>query len=400
MSAAGRDAPTSSVTPKLTAGLLAILATAIGAVGGTIHYHTPMLAVLAKEFGTTMAVAGWIPTMALSGFTAGALFITPLGDAVDKKFLVLGKQFALIIALIAMATASSIGVMIVTAFVIGIGASQSQDLLPLAAQLAKPGEGGKVVGIMLSGLMLGILFGRVVGGLLTDLIGWRGAYWLAAALIAFVTPFLVWRVPRTPHGTQLGYMALLGSLASIVRGSKTLRLASMSQGLLGICYGAFWSTVAAMLESTHGYGSSAAGLIGIPGAAGVLIAAPVGKWVDRRGPRPAVLAGSALVILAYVTFGFGLMSVIAVVLGAMLLDCGIRTTSVANQAEVNAIDPNARSRMNTVFITTLFGGNALGALFGSYAMTHWGWLGVCAIAILFSATALILYARSRSGTGL
>ena len=395
MSAAGREASITSATPALTPGLLALLAVAIGAVGGTIHYHTPMLAVLVKEFGTTMSVAGWIPTMALSGFTAGALFITPLGDAVDKKFLVLGKQFALIIALIVMATASSIGVMIVTAFVIGVGASQSQDLVPLAAQLAKPGEGGKVVGIMLSGLMLGILFGRVVGGLLTDLIGWRGAYWLAAALITVVTPFLAWRLPRTPHGTQLGYMALLGSLASLVRGSKTLRLASMSQGLLGICYGAFWSTVAAMLESIHGYGSSAAGLMGIPGAAGVLIAAPVGKWVDRRGPRPAVLAGSALVILAYVTFGFGLMSVVAVVIGAILLDCGIRTTSVANQAEVNAIDPNARSRMNTVFITTLFGGNALGALLGSYALTHWGWLGVCAIAILSAMTALVVYARSR-----
>ena len=274
-----------SAPVALTRGVFALLVLSIGAASGTIHYHTPMLAVLAAEFGVDGAVVGWIPTMALAGFTCGVLFIAPLGDRIDKKHLILGKQAALVAGLVVMATATSIGVMIATAFVVGVGASQSQDMVPLATQLGRPQERGRNLGIMLSGLMIGILFGRVVGGLLTDLIGWRSAYWLAAAMLVPLLPLFAWRIPSTPRATQLGYVALLRSLVTLVTDSRALRTASLTQGLLNICYGAFWATVALMLDRLHGIGSTTAGLIGIPGAAGVLV------WTNVGGATGGAILG-------------------------------------------------------------------------------------------------------------
>jgi predicted MFS family arabinose efflux permease len=135
--------------------------------------------------------------------------------------------------------------------------------------------------------------------------------------------------------------------------------------------------------------------MGIPGAAGILIAQPVGRWLDRRGAFPIVTAGACLVLAAYLVFGFAELSIAAVIAGAVLLDCGIRATLVANQTLVTSVAPDARSRFNTVFGAHVWGGNAAGAFLASTALAHAGWVAVCAIAVSASCLALILQWRSR-----
>jgi predicted MFS family arabinose efflux permease len=173
----------------------------------------------------------------------------------------------------------------------------------------------------------------------------------------------------------------------LMRTHADMRRVVAIQTLLGLCYGGFWATIATMLLKWHGLGSTVAGLIAIPGAAGILIARPAGRWLDLRGPGPIVTTGIALIFAAYGVFAFGLWWPAALAVGAALLDCGLRAAMVANQTIVNSLAPDARSRSNTVFGLSVWSGNAIGAFIATSALAHSGWLAVCALSALAAALA-------------
>ncbi len=398
MTAAGSPPPAAPERAPLSRGLMALLATLVFATAATVHFQTPILPEFGREFGADAAAVGWVATLTFGGFLVGNLFLAPLGDRYDKRRLVLVKLAGLALAELAMAAAPTLPLLAAAAFAAGICASVSQHAVPLVAELAAPGERGRAVGTVLSGLFLGVLFGRVGGGLVASHLGWRWTYVLSAVMLAAVAPAVIARLPSVPAKTRLAYGALLGSLFRLLRDRADLRRASAVQFLLGICYGGFWATFAQMLATLHGLGPAAAGLIGIPGAAGILVAQPAGRWMDRSGVGPVVTAGICLVAAAYVTFGFGVVTVVAVVLGAVLLDCGLRAAMVANQALVTGADPDARSRSNTVFVVHVWGGNTAGAFVATLAWAYAGWPGVCASGLLASLGALAVYLRGRKTT--
>ncbi|MCC6608669.1 MAG: MFS transporter [Burkholderiales bacterium] len=371
--------------------LTILLPAFVFATAGTIHYQTPMLAEFGREFAATAAAVGWVPTLSFGGFLAGSLFLVPLGDRYDKRTIVFAKLAGLILAMLALAAAPALSVVVAASFVAGVCASASQDIIPLAAELAAPHERGSVIGTVLSGLFVGILFGRLGGGFVTAQFGWRWMYLISAAMLAAMVPWLLAYLPRTPAKTRLGYAALMRSLGRMLRERADLRRASGVQFMLGICYGGFWATLSPMMSALHGVGPAIVGLVGIPGAAGVLVARPAGRWMDRSGVGPVVTAGILLVAAAYVVFGFAGLFVGAVFAGAALQDCGLRAAMVANQALITGTDPEARSRSNTVFAVHVWGGNAVGAFVASTAWTHAGWLGVVAGGIAASLVALAVH---------
>lgn len=387
--------PLADSSRGLGRGLLALLAMSMFVTGGTIHYQTPLLPQFGREFGADASAVGWVATLTFGGFLAGVLLLAPLGDRFDKRTLILAMLGTLLAAVLAIAVAPSLGVLIAASFAIGVGASLSQHMVPLVADLAHPSERGRAVGTLLSGLFLGILFARVAGGFVAEQLGWRWMYMIAAALlVAIAVPLWRW-LPHRPPTTTLGYGALLRSVFELLRTHAELRRASLIQFLLGICYGCFWSTLAQMLLSEHGLGPTVAGLVGLPGAAGVLIARPAGRWMDRRGATPVVIAGASLVMIAFGLFGLAGLWVAAVFVGAALLDCGLRAALVANQTLVTAVDPSSRSRSNTVFAMHLWGGNAMGAFVASVAFTRSGWLAVCVIGFVAAGGALVAQLRAR-----
>src|SRR5581483_10828387 len=245
-------------------------------------------------------------------------------------------------------------------FLIGMCACYAQTVVPMIAELAPANERGRAVGTILSALFLGILFGRLAGGFVASHLGWRAMYWIGAGLLGLLTPALIARLPHSAPKTALGYPELLASMVKLVRTHADMRRVVLIQLLLGICYGGFWATIATMLLEVHARGPQIAGLIGIPGAAGVLVARPAGRMLDLRGPGPIVVIGSSLIIAAYGVFAFGVWWALALALGAVLLDCGLRATMVANQTIVNSLAPDARSRSNTIFGFSVWSGNAAG----------------------------------------
>jgi predicted MFS family arabinose efflux permease len=372
----------------LDRSLMLLLIAAIFSAAGGIHYQTPMLGPMAAEFGADTAQIGWIPTATFGGFLAGIALLAPLGDRMDKRALILRQHFACIVALLAAAAAPTLATAAAAGFVIGICGSTSQSIIPLVAELAPPNERGGAVGTVLTAVFLGILFARIVGGIVAAHFGWRWMYVIGAALMIAVAPVLVARLPHSPPKTSLSYPRLLASLFKLLAEHTDMRRVLAIQILLGICYGGFWATIATMLLKIHGLGPEIAGLIAIPGAAGILITRPAGRWLDQRGAAPIVRAGIALMLCAYAVFALGLWWPAALAVGAAILDCGLRATMVSNQTTVNSLAADARSRSNTVFGISVWSGNAIGAFAASLALAHAGWLAVCALSALAAAIAL------------
>jgi predicted MFS family arabinose efflux permease len=375
---------------------MVLLAVSVFAGAGTIHYQTPMLAAFAAEFHADAAAVGWVATLTFGGFLAGTFFLVPLGDRFDKRRLILAELAVLIVALLVMASAPSLPALVAASLFVGITSGFAQLVIPLTAELAPPEKRGRVMGTLLACLFLGILFGRLAGGLIAEFLGWRWTYVAAAAMLAALAPALVLWLPSMPSRTQVGYARLMRSLFEFLRDNATLRRASTIQFLLGISYGGFWATVAPMMLAFHGFGPAQTGLLAIPGAAGILVSQPAGRWTDRRGAFPIVTAGVVLVLASYVVFAFAPLAVGAVVAGAVLLDSGLRSAIVANQTLITAVAPDARSRFNTVFGAHIWGGNAVGAFLASTALAHSGWLAVCAIAVSASCLALLVQWRTRA----
>ena len=367
--------------------MLLFTATTFAAASG-IHYQTPMLGPMAAEFGANSLQIGWIPTASFAGFLAGIVLLVPLGDRMDKRRLILRQHIAAIFALLAAAAAPSLAVAALAGFCIGLCSCYAQVIIPLVAELAPANERGRAVGTILTALFLGLLFARIGGGLVAAHLGWRWMYVIAAVMLAALTPALLARLPHTTPKTALSYPRLIGSIFSLIAAHREMRRVVAIQFLLGICYGGFWATIATMLLQTHGLGPQIAGLIGIPGAAGVLVARPAGRWLDLYGPAPIVRAGIALILVAYAVFALGVWWAAALAVGAAVLDSGLRATMVSNQTVITSLAADARSRSNTVFGLAVWSGNAFGAFIASGALATSGWLAVCAISALAAGIAL------------
>ncbi len=371
--------------------LIALLVGAAFVIAGGIHYQTPMLARIASEFQASPAAVGWIPTLSFGGMLIGIALFVPLGDRIDKRWLIIGMITVLGMAQAVMAAAPSIIVLAAASLVTGICSSVGLVFISIVVEIAPPQHRGRAVGTQLMAMFIGILFARIAGGLIATYLGWRWSYVFSTGLHFMLVCVLVAWLPHTRSTTQLAYRELLWSIFTIYREHGSVRRAVSIQFLLGICYGGFWAVVAPMLATLHHVGPAQAGLMGIPGASGILAARPAGRWMDRSGAVPVVTTGLCIMIAAWLAFGFAAWSIAFVVLGAILLDCGLRIAMVANQTLVNAAAPDSRARANTIFGMHVWCGNAVGAFLTSTAFALHGWLAVCAIAMTASIIALLIH---------
>jgi predicted MFS family arabinose efflux permease len=374
---------------------MALFATTMVVAAGTIHYQTPMLAAMAADFAASPAEIGWVPTATFGGFLVGILLLGPLGDSFDKRRLILSQVVLTIIALLCVAAAPSLPSLVAASFVLGVFAGFTQNIVPLAAELSPPESRGRVMGTLLTAVFLGILCGRLAGGFVGSHLGWRWMYVISAGMLMVLGAALLARLPGSPPKMSLPYPRLLASIFGLLRLHPDMRRAVATQFLIGICYGGLWATLAPMLARVHGLGPQSAGLMAIPGAAGLLVARPAGRWTDRSGAGPVVLTGISLVLASWAVFALGVWWLPAIICGAIVLDCGLRAAMVANQTVMNMLAPEARSRANTLFGIHVWGGNAVGAFLASTALAYGGWLAVCAIAATSACAALAVQKLAR-----
>ncbi|MDQ2141174.1 MFS transporter [Alcaligenaceae bacterium B3P038] len=380
----------------LSLPLTLLLAAGAGLAVASLYYSQPMLGVLGADIGASDQAVGFVPTLTQLGYAMGILLLAPLGDRYDRRRIILIKAALLVAALLAGGMAPGIGMLLAASLAIGLSATLAQDIVPAAATLAPEAHRGKVVGTVMTGLLLGILLSRVVSGFVAEHFGWRAMFMGAAVSIALIGLAAARGLPRFQPTTQLAYSALLGSLGQLWRKHSALRRAALSQGLLSVGFSAFWSTLAVMLhgEPFH-LGSAAAGAFGLAGAAGALAAPLAGRIADRRGPELVTRLGTGL---AAVSFAAMLLSpllsaqsqIALIVASAIGFDLGIQAALIAHQSIVYSIEPGARSRLNAVLFVLVFIGMAVGAALGSVLLAQWGWMAVAALSTAAALGALIV----------
>jgi predicted MFS family arabinose efflux permease len=383
-----------SAEKPMPASLVTLLATGAGLSVASLYYSQPMLGILAADMGARAVDIGFVPTLTQLGYAAGILLLAPLGDRHDRRTIILIKAALLMTSLLAAAVAPSLGILLAASLAIGMTATLAQDIVPAAATLADASRRGKVVGTVMTGLLLGILLSRVVSGFVAEHFGWRSMFVLAAVGVAIIG-VAVWRgLPHFSPTTTMSYPALLGSLLKLLRRHATLRRAALSQGLLSVGFSAFWSTLAVMLHAEPFHmGSTVAGAFGLAGAVGALAAPVAGHLADRRGPELVTRLGAGMTALFFATLCLSpFLSATAQLwllgIGTIGFDLGVQTTLIAHQSIVYGIDPDARSRLNAVLFVSMFIGMAAGAALGSTLLAQWGWSAVTGMATISALAAL------------
>ena len=363
-----------------------LFAVTAGVAVANIYYAQPMVGLIADGFGISGTAAVECVTAAQLGYAAGIVLLVPLGDRVDRRRIMLWQGALLVVALLAAAAAPNLALLAVASVFIGVACTVAQQAVPFAAELAQEQERGRVVGQVMSGLLAGILLARTVSGVVGEQLGWRAMFVLGAALALALLAWLWRALPSSRPSGRGSYGALLLSLLELTGRHRSLRRAAMVQGLLFGGFSAFWAVLALRLQGPpYGLGAEAAGLFGVVGLAGVLVAPLAGRLSDGRGPWPVALAGILLVLPGWAVLAF-MPGLVGIGIGVVLLDAGVQATLIANQAAIFALAPAARSRVNTVFVTGIFFGGAIGSAGGSLAWALAGWPGV----ILFGAALAVL----------
>lgn len=362
-------------SPGIGTGLTLAMAAATGIAVANIYYNQPMLGVMERDLGSP-EWTGLIPTATQLGYAAGLFLLVPLGDLMDRRRLIAGQFVLLAVALLLVAVAPTAGLVIAASLALGACSTVAQQIVPFAAALAEPARRGKTIGLVMSGLLCGILLSRTVSGFVAGHFGWREMFWAAAPVALAAAGAMAWLLPRrTPH-QAISYAMAIRSLLTLWRQQPALRRATGVQASMFASFSVFWTVLALHLqEPQFQLGATAAGLFGLVGVIGVLAAPFSGRIADRRGPEGAIAMGIVLVIVSWLLFGLW-NSVAGLTIGVILFDFGLQAVLVSNQHIVYALVPEARSRLNTVFMTGIFIGGAIGSAGASFAWAHGGWTAV------------------------
>jgi predicted MFS family arabinose efflux permease len=365
-----------------------------------LYYNQPILAAIAQSFQVSAAEVGWIPTLTQLGYASGLLLFVPLGDRLEQRRLIVIMLLITSMTLFAAALSPNLNTLILTSFAIGATTIAAQILIPFATQLAPPSDQGKIIGNLMSALFVGILLARPIGGWIGEQFNWRGIYWMAGGVMVLLAIASAQLLPKYQPKSKLSYGALLRSLWKLVESQPILREASLIQAMLFGAFSVFWSTLAFLLtRPPYSYGSQAVGLFGLVGIAGILVAPLLGQIADRGTTktlhsivRIAILGA----IVAYVIFWQWGAQLWGLIIGSVLLNLSSQSALIANQVKIYSLDPNARSRLNTVFMVATFLGASLGSVVGTYGWNLMQWKGVCIAGVLLLGVAAMQFWLSKT----
>ena len=388
---------TAMTNQGLTKTQITLMAITAGVCVANIYYNQPILKEIADSFHATESQIGAIAVLTQAGYGLGLFFITPMGDMVNRKKLILVLQGLLILALLALATTTNVMTVSGLSLLIGMTAVIAQVVLPMAASLDKVNR-GRTVGIIFTGILVGILGARVFSGYIAEWFGWRYVYGISSLLV-FGTSIIVYTaLPDAPLQFTGSYGQLLRStLVQIKRFALLRRTAILGAFAFGV-FCSFWTTITFYLSGPpFNYGADVIGLFGILAIAGALLAPVFGKLADKGNPGRSQVIATAMIVVSVLLIKFFPLSISAFVAAVLLLDVGVQATQVTNVATIYTLDDTAHSRINTVYMTTYFLGGAIGTYAGVTCWRLGGWQLVTWQLLAWSCIAFIL---ALTGSGL
>lgn len=347
---------------ELSSARILMLAIICCIVVANIYFNQSVLNLIAGSFPNEWGAVSLIPMGTQLGYAVGLFFLIPLGDYIERQRLILRQAQVLFLALIGMMLSPTATVLVFFSFLTGMAATVAQQIVPLAASLSRTSARGKTVGTVMSGVLAGILAGRAIGGLIGQYFGWRGVF-LSGAIMTLLAIFFILRIlPAQSLPTpKFNYLAVLRSLGQLWKSEPQVRGATLTQAMLFASFSVLWTVLPFWLAHRYDYGAGITGALAALGLIGILCAPLAGSFSDRQGPFRMVVFGVILMLLAWTVF-WRWNSIVGMVVGILLLDAGEQCVLIANQHTIYSLRPDARNRLNTLFMCVMFIGGACGSL--------------------------------------
>ena len=372
-----------------------LLATACGLIAANIYYAQPLVGPISTTLHLSPRAEGLVATMAQVGYGVGLLLVVPLCDLFENRRLVLLILCVAVLALLGAAVSTSAAAFLAAAALIGLGSVAVQILVPYAAHLAPDASRGRVVGNVMSGLMLGIMLARPAASLVTEALSWRAVFVISSALMAGLAVVLRVALPQRQPAPGLSYGGLLASMARLVRHTPILRRRAIYQACLFGAFSLFWTTVPLQLAGRYHLSQNGIALFALVGVTGAIAAPLAGRMADRGWSRPVTAlamssVGAALLLSLLGPSGSG-RGLLVLAAAAILLDFGVAANGVLGQRAIYALDAAARGRLNGLYMATFFGGGAIGSALGGWSYADGGWPLTMAAGLLLPVIALAYF---------
>ncbi|OQP39907.1 MFS transporter [Niastella yeongjuensis] len=375
--------------------VIPIMAVSAGSIVANLYYSQPILNKIAQTFGRPESQVGKISMLSQLGYGLGMFFLLPLGDKVNRKNLILGVCVLLIGALLVMARVENLSLLLFTSFLLGLFATPTQILLPMAAILGKENR-GKTVGKVFSGILTGILGSRIISGWLADLWGWKSVFVFSAVLVLISCLLLYYFLPEIPIKFKGNYASLLKSTLQLVKQYKTLRQAALLGAFTFGIFCSFWTTLTFHLSGApFHYSAAEIGMFGIIAIGGALVAPYFGKMADKGNAVNNLFLTVGMIIVSLIGLQLFPVSVVVLCLVIFFLDIGVQATQITNFTRIYSLNEEAHSRLNTVYMTTYFIGGAMGTFFGLLSWKVGGWSVALWQMLLWSIIALVIVVLSK-----
>jgi len=395
--AAARHAEARPAAPSISGAMALLFAVACGLAVANVYYAQPLLDTLAATFGIRPATVGIVITITQVGYGLGLLLVVPLGDLVDRRRLIVGQSLLSVIALLCVALAPSASMLLPAMAAVGVLAVVTQVLVAYAAIMAPPGERGRVVGIVTSGIIVGILLARAVSGTLSDLFGWRSVYLVSAAATLLVSGLLWKALPQNVRpAVRIPYPQLIRSVFMLFVEEPVLRIRAVLAMLIFMAITMLLTPMVLPLTAApFSLSHTQVGLFGLAGAAGALGAARAGRLADRGRAQRTTGIGLVVMLLSWGLIALLPWSIWAMVIGVVTIDFGLQSVHVSNQSLIYRVRPEAQSRLTAGYMIFYSIGSATGSIASTMVYAHAGWNGVCIAGAIISGIALAFWALTR-----
>ncbi|MGF6347829.1 MFS transporter [Variovorax sp. W2I14] len=395
--AAARHAEARPAAPSISGAMALLFAVACGLAVANVYYAQPLLDTLAATFGIRPATVGIVITITQIGYGLGLLLVVPLGDLVDRRRLIVGQSLLSVIALLCVALAPSASMLLPAMAAVGVLAVVTQVLVAYAAIMAPPGERGRVVGIVTSGIIVGILLARAVSGTLSDLFGWRSVYLVSAAATLLVSGLLWKALPQNVRpAVRIPYPQLIRSVFMLFVEEPVLRIRAVLAMLIFMAITMLLTPMVLPLTAPpFSLSHTQVGLFGLAGAAGALGAARAGRQADRGRAQRTTGIGLVVMLLSWALIALLPWSIWAMVIGVVTIDFGLQSVHVSNQSLIYRVRPEAQSRLTAGYMIFYSIGSATGSIASTMVYAHAGWNGVCIAGAITSGIALAFWVLTR-----
>ncbi|MBY4831778.1 MFS transporter [Burkholderia dolosa] len=382
---------------RLSTAIVTLLAICCAASVANVYYAQPLLDSIARDFNISHADVGGVITATQLGCALALLFVVPLGDLLNRKYLIGVQLVLLILACVGVAVSTSTLALLAGMLGVGLlGTAMTQGLIAYSATLAGDGERGRVVGAAQGGVVIGLLMARSLAGFVTDVAGWRSVY-LVSGAFAFVMLIVLSRLLPAPRvaRAQLSYGALLRSMGALLAHERVLQVRGMIGLLMFAAFSIFWSALVLPLSAPpFSMSHTSIGAFGLVGALGALAAARAGQLTDRGLGQMTTGIALALLVASWLPIAFTIESIPLLIVGIILLDVGGQAIHVVNQSMIFSTRPEAHARLVGCYMLFYSAGSGLGAISSTAMYAYAGWHGVCLLGAAVSLVAFMFWAAT------